>query len=148
MAGGDAVTLRSLERDDEAALRPLDAAYAAAHGVEPLISAASTSFFERTGHAFVALEGGRVRGFVLAQAVWGGAHPTLHTPRVVGSPEARAALVAALVKSAYDAAVMDLTIVVPASDVPLADLLAGASWREEPLRTFARTLGSRARSRP
>jgi hypothetical protein len=141
------VTLRALERDDEAALRPLDAAYAQAHGVEPLISTAATSFFARSGHAFVALEAGAVQGFVLAQAVWGGARPTLHTPRVVGSDAVRTALLAALVKSAYDAAVLDLTIAVPDGDGALAALLRAGDWREEPIRSFARTLGSRGRSR-
>jgi hypothetical protein len=148
VAGARAVTLHALEPDDEAALGALDAAYAEAYGVEPLISAAAVSFFARSGHAFVAREGGTVLGFVLAQAVWGGARPTLQTPRLIGPRAVREALLAALVKSAYDAAVLDLTVAVPAADTELAELLAADGWREQPLRSFVRALGSRARRAP
>jgi hypothetical protein len=139
---------RALERDDLPALAALDDAYAARCGIEPLLTAAAASFFARTGHALVAVRGDAVVGFVLAQAIWGGTRPTLFTPRIVGPDDVRADLLAALVKSAYDAAVMDLTIDVPDADPALAALLSQSGWVARPLRSFARVLGSRGRPLP
>jgi hypothetical protein len=54
--------LRPVETDDLADLAPLDAAYAARYGVDPLVGAAALSFFARTGHAFVAHPAGGAAG--------------------------------------------------------------------------------------
>ena len=136
--------LRPLEVDDLAALEPLDAAYAARHGVAPAVAAAALAFYARSGHALLAEADGRVVGLALAQAVWDGVRPTVRLVRLAGEPRARRALAEAVVKSAYDAAVYDLVAEVPDDDVDLAVLLAGVGWTERPLRSFARTLGSRA----
>jgi hypothetical protein len=137
--------LRSVEVDDLAGLEALDGAYAARHGLAPVVGAASLAFYARSGHAFVATDGGAAVGFALAQAVWDGARPTVRLVRLAAAaPAAGPALAEAVVKSAYDAAVYDLVADVPASDVALADLLAAAGWGERPVRRFERVLGSRA----
>jgi hypothetical protein len=166
--------LRPVETDDLADLAPLDAAYAARYGVDPLVGAAALSFFARTGHAFVAQAAGgtaagppggtaggpagspvgavagaagerpRPVGMALAQAVWDGARPTVWLVRLIGEAPARRALADAVVKSAYDAAVYTLVADVPGDDADLADLMADAGWRERPIRRFERTLGSGA----
>jgi hypothetical protein len=53
------------------------------------------------------------------------------------------ALVEAVVKSAYDAAVYDLAIELPAADGAARAALE-APWRERPVRRFERILGARA----
>jgi hypothetical protein len=68
--------------------------------------------------------------------------------RVVATGEDAAvlhALIEAVVKSAYDAAVYDLTIDLPAGDARARDAL-DAPWRERPVRRFERVLGARAAS--
>jgi hypothetical protein len=151
--------LRPVETDDTEDLAPLDAAYAARHGVDPLVGAAALSFFARTGHAFVAFAGAPVEasplvsgvperprpvGLALAQAVWDGARPTVWLIRLIGEAPARRALAEAVVKSAYDAAVYTLMADVPGTDADLAELMAEAGWIERPVRRFERTLGSGA----
>jgi hypothetical protein len=158
--------LRPVETDDLVDLAPLDAAYAARYGVEPLVGAAALSFFARTGHAFVAHPAGgtseaparppaeavagaagerpRPVGMALAQAVWDGARPTVWLVRLIGEAPARRALADAVVKSAYDAAVYALVADVPGDDADLADLMADTGWSERPIRRFERTLGSGA----
>jgi hypothetical protein len=144
--------LRPVETDDTEDLAPLDAAYAARYGVDPLIGAAALSFFARSGHAFVAYAGSaagvverpRPVGVALAQAVWDGARPTVWLVRLLGAAPVRRALAEAVVKSAYDAAVYALMADVPGDDAELAQLLADAGWDERPMRRFGRTLGSAA----
>jgi len=136
--------LRSVDVDDLADLEALDVAYAARHGLAPVVGAASLAFYARSGHAFVATDGASAVGFALAQAVWDGARPTVRLVRLAAAAAAGPALAEAVVKSAYDAAVYDLVADVPASDVALASLLAAAGWGERPVRRFERALGSRA----
>ncbi len=137
------LSLRPVAVDDLADLAPLDASYARDMDTDPAVEAASLAFFARSGHAFVAEEGGLPRGVVLAQAVWDGVRPTVRVARLVGTPEARRALAEAVVKSAYDAAVYDLVVDVPVADGALAILLADARWFERPTRRFERVLGER-----
>jgi hypothetical protein len=137
---------RALDPDDLAAIAPLDAAYAASYGLEPAVTAGSLSFYARTGHAFTGMHGGEARGFVLAQAVWDGARPTVWAARLaVAEPGEglRRALLEALTKSAYDAAVYDLVVLAPEGDAELRAALGEMQYRPAPLRFFARTLGSR-----
>lgn len=139
------VPLRPLDVDDLDALVPLDAAYADRHGVPAAVSRASLAYYARAGHAFVAGTPTVVRGFVLAHAVWDGARATLQVARLVAPDDdaVRHALVEAVVKSAYDAAVYDLGVDLPASDAAGAAALGGA-WTERPVRRFERVLGSRS----
>ena len=140
---------RPLSPDDQDALEPLDASYAEHFGLEPVLTKSSVSFYVRTGHAFVAERGGETVGFVLAQAVWNGTRPTVYVNRL-GVPEvtdsgAREALLEAVTKSAYDAAVYDLQVQVPEADDGAARALAAKSYVLTPERVYGRVLGSRGR---
>lgn len=138
---------RPLDPDDLAALEPIDRAYAARHGLEPALTRGSAGFYARAGHAFTALRDGEAVGFALAQAVWDGRRPTLLLGRLAvleeGDREARGALLEAVTKSAYDAAVYDLAVDLPSGDDDGAAALAAKSYREAPQRRFVRVLGSR-----
>lgn len=140
------VALRPVDVEDLDALAPLDAAYAAEHALDPVIGLAALAFYARSGHAFVAGPVAAPAGFVLAHAVWDGARPTVVIARLVAGQGAGAvhrALVEAVVKSAYDAAVYDLTVDLPASDAVGAAAFA-KPWRERPVRRFERVLGARS----
>ena len=140
--------LRPVDVDDLDAFAPLDAAYAAAHGLEPAVTRASLAFYGRSGHSFAAGAAAAPRGFVLAHAVWDGARPTVSIARLVavdGEPAVLRALAEAVVKSAYDAAVYDLTVDLPAGDEAARAAFA-APWRERPVRRFERVLGARSES--
>jgi len=140
---------RPLSADDQELLEPLDAAYAAHFGLEPVLSRSSVSFYVRTGHAFVAVRGGEAVGFALAQAVWNGTRPTVYLNRLavpdagLGDMGAREALLEAVTKSAYDAAVYDLEVQVPEADGGAAQALATKQYALTPARVYRRVLGSR-----
>jgi hypothetical protein len=138
---------RPLSPDDQDALTGIDAAYAAAFGLEPLISKSSVSFYVRTGHAFVAVRGAAPVGFVFAQAVWNGTRPTVYAARLaVADPAdegAREALLEALTKSAYDAAVYDLQVQVPEADGEASRALSAKRYAPLAERLYNRRLGSR-----
>lgn len=137
---------RPLAPEDEA-LAELDRRYAEAFGLEPFLSRSSVSFYVRTGHAFASVRDGEPTGFVLAQAVWNGTRPTVYVNRlVVPDPQdtaSREALLEAVTKSAYDAAVYDLQVQVPEADAAAAAALGAKRYRALPERLYARTLGSR-----
>ena len=108
------------------------------------------SFYVRTGHAFVAVRAGETVGFVFAQAVWNGTRPTVYVNRLAvveaadaARTEAREALLEAVTKSAYDAAVYDLQVQVPEADGGAAQALAAKSYQLITERLYARVLGSR-----
>lgn len=140
---------RPLSPDDQDALEPLDASYAEHFGLEPVLTKSSVSFYVRTGHAFVAERGGETVGFVLAQAVWNGTRPTVYVNRLsvpdVTDSGAREALLEAVTKSAYDAAVYDLQVQVPEADDGAARALSAKSYALTPERVYGRVLGSRGR---
>ncbi len=137
------VRIRPLEPTDHEPLKPLDAAL----GGPVRLTRAAASFYARSGHAFVAEGEGGPCGLALAQAVWDGTRGTLRIVRLGAVPPdaaaVRAALLDAVTKSAYDAAVYDLTIEAPENDVDLLDLLSRERWRPDPVRVLRRTLGSR-----
>lgn len=143
-----ALLVRPVETLDAAALGPLDADYAARHALETHVTEGSVSYFARTGHAFVAVGTQGPLGFALAQAVWDGARPTLRLNRLAvdahaeAGDEVREALLEAVTKSAYDAAVYRLVAEVPEADAPACEALRRHAWCERPLRAFARRLGS------
>ena len=155
---GSLAFARPLTPDDEDVLAPLDAAYARRFGLEPLVSRASLSFYVRSGHAFVAVRSQQEVGFAFAQAVWNGARPTVYLNRLAvvdadnpGSSDkdssagldARLALVEAVTKSAYDAAVYDLQALLPAGDALGRRALTEKSYGLKDYVIFERTLGSR-----
>ena len=145
---------RPLSLDDQELLGPLDAAYAETFRLEPVLTKSSVSFYVRTGHAFVAVRDGQAAGFVLAQAVWNGTRPTVYVNRlsvpdaddVAADTEARAALLEAVTKSAYDAAVYDLQVQVPDADDGAALALAAKDYVMRPEHVYGRTLGSRGQT--
>ncbi len=131
--------VRPITPDDEPALAALEVRLLAPHQT-PRTGAAALRFFSRTGHSFVAEEGGRARGFVLAQALWQGDRATVLVTRLLADdPEVRRALLLALVKSAYDAAAYEVAC--PAEDEDEA-LFAELDFVPGP-RLFVRALGSR-----
>ncbi len=143
-----------LTPEDQEALEPLDRDYAAAYGLGTVVTKSSVSFYVRSGHAFVAVRAGETVGFVFAQAVWNGTRPTVYVNRLAvidaaDTPhnEVREALLEAVTKSAYDAAVYDLQVQVPEADDGAAQALAAKSYALEPERVYRRVLGSRGQPR-
>ncbi len=138
---------RPLEVDDGPELASIDLAYAEAHGLEPAVTPGSLRFFERAGHAFVAIRGGEAVGFVLAQAVFDGERAVVRSSRLASRPpgddDALAALLRALTKSAYDAGAYDLCVALPSADLAGAAALAGATYARATTTVFERRLGSR-----
>lgn len=143
---------RPLSPDDQEVLEPLDVAYAGHFGLEPVVTRSSVSFYVRSGHAFVAVRRGETVGFVLAQAVWNGTRPTVYVNRLavanLADTEAREALLEAVTKSAYDAAVYDLQVQVPKADDGAAQALGVKSYTLRAERVYGRVLGSRGGTRP
>ncbi len=142
---------KALSQDDEDALTPIDQAYAEQYGVEPLIQRSSLSFFERSGHAFTALNMGEVVGYVFAQAIFNGTRPTVLVSRLTVqdsdvAEQARAVLVEAVTKSAYDAAVYDLLVLLPEADSAAQQAFAQNQYDESRLTALVRTLGSRGQN--
>lgn len=142
-----ALHVRPLESDDLERLGELDRAYGQRHGLDPVLTRGSVAFFVRSGHAFVAADEREPRGFALAQAVWDGTRPTLRVQRLAVAPDGdRAvteALVEAVTKSAYDAAVYDLVAELPNGDVDADRALRERRWVVVERRLFERRLGSR-----
>jgi hypothetical protein len=141
---------RPVESGDLAALQGLDVAYAEQMGVPTLVDRAVLAFYARGGHAFVRDEEGVLTGYVFAHAAWDGGRPTVRLARLVAhgaAPHVLRGLLAALVKSAYDAAVYDLVADVPAGDEAAASALRSTSFERRPVIRFERVLGSRAGQR-
>ena len=140
------MTVRPLQSEDLEVLRPLDRAYAADAGVEPLLDEGSLSFFGRTGHSFVLERSGEPSGFLLAQSVWDGKRPTVSIVRFAAQPDSGlVALLEALTKSAYDAGVYDIVAAVPEVDAPGREALERSDYRLRRNVVYSRVLGSRSR---
>jgi len=144
---------KAISQDDEDALTPIDQTYAEAFAVEPLIQRSSLSFFERSGHAFTALNMGEAVGFVFAQAIFNGTRPTVLVSRLAVrsndeavAQAARAVLVEAVTKSAYDAAVYDLLVLLPEADKAAQQAFAQNQYDKGKLTALVRTLGSRGKN--
>lgn len=134
-------------------VRPLDVSDVDALGAfaDAAPGRGAVAFYARTGHAFVAEDDAGIAGFALAAAVWDGERPTVRLARLALRAHAeaddadgvRAALLEAVTKSAYDAAVYDLVAEIPEGDAATAAWLVAADWTVRPVTTFVRTLGSR-----
>lgn len=141
------IEIRPIDPDDLDALVEIEAAYLARHEARTSIDAASVRHYARSGHAFTARSAGLVVGAVLAQAVWDGTRPVVRAARVMAQgddAEVLQRLLEALVKSAYDAAVYDLSVDLPSSDAAASAALTATSFAERPVRRFERVLGSRS----
>lgn len=144
------IAAKPLSEEDGEALAPFDRAYAQRFGLEPILTRSSLKFYLRTGHAFAAYLGEEARGFVLAQAIWNGTRPTVYLSRLAtaeGDAPAKRALIEAVTKSAYDAAVYDLAAALPAADEVGCQTLEEARYKEEATRHYVRVLGSRGQRR-
>jgi hypothetical protein len=141
---------RPLSQDDEKLLTEIDKSYAESVGLQPFLSRSSLHFYVRTGHSFVAVKAGQPTGFVLAQSVWNGTRPTVYVNRLavadVADTASRLALLEAVTKSAYDAAVYDLQVLHPLADEQGLAALAEKQYGERPFRVYERVLGSRGQS--
>lgn len=105
---------------------------------------AALRFFSRSGHSFLAHFAGEVHGFVLAQAVWQGDRVTVLITRLLAdSTDAYRGLLAAVVKSAYDAGVYEVALHVDAGNAPVIRALSEAGFTVGPLLLAVRVLGSR-----
>ncbi len=139
--------VRPVTASDAALLGELDAGYSARLGIETTATPGSASFHARTGHSFIAEEAGEALGFVLASAIWTGGRPLVRLERLAArdgsSVAVLQALLAALVKSAYDAGVYDLLAEVPQADEAAAEALNDSGFAAAPVSMFTRTLGSR-----
>lgn len=138
---------RPLTLDDEAVLVPIDAAYAARVGLEPVLTPGSVSFYARSDHSFVAVAVDRVTGFAVAHAVWNGTRPVVQVSRLAVAEAAddasREALLEALTKSAYDSAVYDLQVQHPQKDEAGLKALQTKNYKAADSALFERRLGSR-----
>ena len=138
---------RALSQDDGDDLAPIDRLYAQHFGLEPIATRSSLNFYTRTGHAFVAVKEGEIAGFAFAQSIWNGTRPTVYLNRLavadLDDTESRLALIEAVTKSAYDAAVYDLQVQLPKGDKSGISALADKGYSEVDVVSFARVLGSR-----
>ena len=140
-----ASVVRPLCTEDEGALIPIDLAYSTAYLVNTIIGRAQLSFYVRTGHAFVAEETGIVSGFILAHAIWDGARPSVRIRRVVSSgnqSDVVAALLGAVIKSAYDSGVYNIELEIVLRDKTSLSVLADQGFEMRPVALYGRRLGS------
>ena len=139
---------KPLQLNDAEQLRPIDEAYARYFKVETRLTRGSLSFYVRTGHAFVAVRKSEMVGFVLAQAVWNGTRPTLLVDYMpvakMQDLVARLAMLEAVTKSAYDAAVYDIQVQIFTKDTVAIQSLIEKQYDEKELRIYERILGSRS----
>ncbi|WCM39298.1 DUF1999 family protein [Thermus antranikianii] len=112
-------------------------------GSRPL-SLGAVRFFARTGHSFLAEEGEEPMGFALAQAVWQGETTTVLVTRVEGRNQTvLEGLLAAVVKSAYDAGVYEVALHLDPKREDLQAALQAQGFAIGPLVLAVRVLGSR-----
>ena len=133
--------------DDLEVLEPVERAYTESLGLEPALSLSSLTFYARSGHSFVAVTDGQVSGFVLAHAVWNGTRPAVYVNHLavadVQDGGSREALLEAVTKSAYDAAVYDIRVLHPQRDEAGQAALDTKQYKEAPITVYERILGSR-----
>lgn len=141
---------RPLNSDDLETISPIDQYYALHFELEPIVTLSSLNFFVRSGHAFVAVQDGQAIGFLFAQAIWNGTRPAVYISRMavhdIDDKEARLALLEAVTKSAYDAAVYDLQGQLPVADNLGRQAYQEKSYSEKNLVALERILGSRGQS--
>jgi len=136
--------VRAVDSTDSALLEALDEDHCARLGVSAGVTVGSASFHARTGHSFIAEDGGEAVGFILASAIWTGGLPTVRVERLAGAdPGVLTALVDALVKSAYDAGVYDLLAELPENDTAGRHAFEATMFSRSPSVLLTRTLGSR-----
>jgi len=134
------VIVRPLTQEDGPALADFEARRLP-EGRTGRTGPAALGFFARSGHSFVAEEDG-LRGFVLAQPLWQGDRATVLATRLLADgPETARALLAALTKSAHDAAAYEVALLAD-PESPLAEAARAQGFVAGP-RLYARVLGRR-----
>jgi hypothetical protein len=138
---------RPINQDDEELLVGIDQSFSQAIGLEPFLSRSSLHFYIRTGHSFVSIQGEKATGFVLAQAIWNGTRPVVYVNRLavleLADQDSREALLEAVIKSAYDAAVYDIWVQHPQQDTSGLQALEKKLYKLKEIQMFERLLGSR-----
>ena len=140
--------IRPLGPEDEYALLPIDVSYSTAHLLDPMVGRAQLSFYSRTGHSFTAEETGMITGFILGHAMWDGSQPSVRVRRVVSSENqsyVRAALLEAVIKSAYDSGVYSIELELVLSDEASLSVLEEKGFEVRPMALYGRRLGSQIR---
>lgn len=142
--------VRAINQDDFEALEQIDKTYAEFFELEPMLTLGSLNFYARTGHGFASLVENEFTGFVLAQSVWNGFRPVLQLNRLAVKEQndsvSRSALLDALTKSGYDAAVYDLQLLLPSQDQTVIDMAKEKQYHEVATTVLTRTLGSRGKT--
>jgi len=140
------ILTRLITVDDLEALKLLDKAYYDSYGLEPMVNLRSLNFYSRSGHSFASLDSDRFSGFVFAHAIWNGTKAVLQVSRMalIEDNEAVAkALIEAIVKSAYDAAVYDLQVIQPNNDIKGLKAFVDNGFLVNETSLLTRKLGSK-----
>jgi hypothetical protein len=139
------MVFRGFEEADFAALAQFESSFY--QDARPTLRAvpAGLRFFSRSGHSFLAQapEDNTVQGFVLAQALWQGDQVTVLITRLLATPGAYQGLLAAVVKSAYDAGVYEIALHLDTQNQDLTRALQENGFTVGPLVLAVRLLGSR-----
>ncbi len=139
---------RPIQIDDSEQLKAIDVAYSKYFSVEPKLTKGSLNFYIRTGHTFTAIHKSEIVGFVFAQAVWNGNRPIVLINYMavadVQDLAARLAMLEAVTKSAYDAAVYDIQVQIPTNDAVAIQSLIEKQYYKKDLSIYERILGSRS----
>jgi len=142
--------IRAVTQDDFEDLKAIDEAYAEQYHIEPMLTLGSLNFYARTGHSFASLEQTTMTGFIFAQSVWNGFRPVLQLNRLAvrdnKDQASREALFDALTKSAYDAAVYDIQLLLPSQDQKTLEVAKRKDYAQVDISVLSRTLGSRGQN--
>lgn len=139
------IMIRQVDVDDLDELLEIDQEYCRKYDTEAIVGLSSLNFYSRSGHSFASLTEGRINGFVFSHAVWGGYKAVLQLSRLAasgGDKAVNSALLEAVLKSAYDAAVYELRVVQPDSDEDGLASLKEKDFRLTRTKLLQRTLGS------
>ncbi len=140
------ILTRLLTVDDLEYLKVIDKSYTDKYGLEPIVSLRSLNFYSRSGHSFASLDNDRYSGFIFAHAIWNGAKAVLQVSRLAISEDDEAltkALIEAVVKSAYDAAVYDLQVIQPSKDDKGLSAFLEKEFQINEITFLSRKLGSK-----
>ena len=141
----DKIMIRQVDVDDLDELLKIDQDYCRRYGTEAIVNLSSLNFYSRSGHSFASLVEGRLNGFVFSHAVWGGYKAVLQVTRLAASDDnepVQSALLEALLKSAYDAAVYELRVTQPNNDEKGLATLMKKDFKLTNTKLLQRTLGS------
>ena len=145
--GLESIFARPLQADDSEPLKLIDETYTKFFSLESKLTKGSLNFYIRTGHAFTAVRKSEIVGFILAQAVWNGNRPIVFINHMavadIKDLAARLAMLEAVTKSAYDAAVYDIQVQIPTKDIVAIQSLAEKQYDKRDLSIYERILGSR-----